>query len=440
MRLFLIQIFVFAVIVTAFPQARILNGVIKDNSTQEPLANVNIKVNDTREGTFTSKDGKFSISIRRFPASLTISRVGYESLFYELADFPSKSLELVLRQSTATLKQVNIEAVRYNYLFKDTHFSVLDYEIFDDDLLLLVFRYQLKNTELILLSRDGDTLSVMPVPELKPRCLYKDFLNHVHYISTKGTAFQCVFNEQQKKMEFIYKTSFDSLARLVQPFLFASEDRLYFQEYTPDGFGKRIGFYDTSHHKSYIKSLTGETTMKNLYDDSKFNANWNQFVTGPASFSDDDFRANKLFYYQRINAPVVKLGENRIALFNFTDGVIEMMNKEGKIYRMVPIEFQEEPEINPLEGLLSVFIPMADWKWSGRLFIDEYYHDVYTTFIKNGMVQIKKIDLETGKLTRTFDVPLPFPEKIGIYKGCAFFLAKETGSEFEKFKLVKLRL
>ena len=56
------------------------------------------------------------------------------------------------------------------------------------------------------------------------------------------------------------------------------------------------------------------------------------------------------------------------------------------------------------------------------------------------MVQIWKIDLETGKLTRSFDVPFPFPEKIEIYKGDTYFLYKDIGGEFEKWKLVKLIL
>jgi len=53
---------------------------------------------------------------------------------------------------------------------------------------------------------------------------------------------------------------------------------------------------------------------------------------------------------------------------------------------------------------------------------------------------IRKINLETGKLTRNFDVPFPFPEKIEIYKGDAYFLIKDIGGEFEKWKLVKLNL
>jgi hypothetical protein len=229
---------------------------------------------------------------------------------------------------------------------------------------------------------------------------------------------------------------------MVKPFLFTVGDRLYFEEFTPDGFGKRIGYYDTNHHKGYVRSIYQETAQKNFYDDLKFNARWNEGRTDndPASFTEDDYRANKFFNYRRINAPMVKLGDNEMAVFNFTDGIIEFMNKEGKVYKTIPIEFQKETDINPIEGLLSVLVPIADWRWSGKLYIDEYFKDVYTTFRKNGMFQIRKINIETGKLTSNFDIPFPFPEKIEIYKGEAFFLNKEIGGNFEKWKLIKLKL
>ncbi|MCX6245830.1 MAG: carboxypeptidase-like regulatory domain-containing protein [Bacteroidetes bacterium] len=439
-RIFLIHAFILTEGIIAFSQTATLRGIVKDNYSLTPISNVNIKINGTKEGVFTGPDGRFSLTLKRTPVSLTISCVGYEPLYYNIDKIPVKPITLILRQRTSDLQEVDIKAMRFNYIFKDLNFSVLDYEIMNDNLLLLVFRYQLRNTELILLNRDGDTLCVVPVPEQKPMRLYRDFLGNIHYISTKENAFQCEYNDVLKKMEFPYRTTYDTLVRKVKPFLFTAGDRLYFEEFTPDGFGKNIGYYDTIHGKEYIRNISGETTQRNYFNDLKFNAHWNSIVGRPARFTEDDYRADKHFYYQKINAPLVKLGDNTMADFNFTDGVIEFMNREGMVYRKVPIDFQEETNGNLLAGLLSVFIPIADWEWSGNLYVDEYYREVYTTFKKSGMVQIRKIDLETGKLTRNFDVPFPFPRKIEIYKGDAYFLTKDIGGELDKWKLVKLNL
>jgi hypothetical protein len=54
--------------------------------------------------------------------------------------------------------------------------------------------------------------------------------------------------------------------------------------------------------------------------------------------------------------------------------------------------------------------------------------EVYTIFLKNGMVKVQKVDYETGKLKSRTILPFPFPEKIEIYKGNAYFLIKSDGT------------
>ena len=156
-------------------------------------------------------------------------------------------------------------------------------------------------------------------------------------------------------------------------------------------------------------------------------------------FDEYDLQSHKLFHYGRINAPLVKLGKNNLAVFNFPDDVIELMDSRGKIYKSVPVSFHKEEESNLLASIVSALVPVSEWKWRGKILVDDYYRNVYTTFQKNGMVQLRKIDLETGKLTSTFDLPFPFPEKIQVYRGDAYFLVKQDNIN-ENWKLVKCRL
>ena len=74
-----------------------------------------------------------------------------------------------MRPRVYSLGEVDISAKRYRFVFKDMDYSVLDYEIMDDNILLLIFRYQLRRSELILLSLSGDTVSVVPIPEEQAR-------------------------------------------------------------------------------------------------------------------------------------------------------------------------------------------------------------------------------------------------------------------------------
>jgi hypothetical protein len=81
----------------------------------------------------------------------------------------------------------------------------------------------------------------------------------------------------------------------------------------------------------------------------------------------------------------------------------------------------------------------SGWRWGNAILVDEYYHYVYTLFLRNGMVKLQKIDLETGYLSKATELPFPFPEKIEIYQGNAYFLIKNEGLN-EKWKLVKCKL
>ena len=53
------------------------------------------------------------------------------------------------------------------------------------------------------------------------------------------------------------------------------------------------------------------------------------------------------------------------------------------------------------------------------------------------MYRLNRIDLETGKLKAGTILPFPFPEKIEIYDGEAFFINQGVN---ENRKLVKCRL
>jgi hypothetical protein len=416
------------------PQRIQVIGIVKDELTLVPVNDVNIKINGTNKGTSSDKTGRFSLVLDKIPTSITLSCVGYEPVYYEIGKVQLKPIVFILRQTVYNLKEVDISAKKYKYVFKDQNYSVLDYEIMDDQLLLLVFRYQLKCTDLILLTLAGDTIAITQVPEMKPQCLFKDFIGNIHYISSKGNAFQCYYNDEMHQFSFPYKTTYDSLRIMLKSFLFKTSERYYFQEFTTDGFGTNIGFYDKNGHKEYIRFVSGETTRKKYSDDIKFYSN------SGIPFGEPDIQALKLFFYKRINMPIVCLGENNLAVFNFSEDEIELMNQKGKVYRSVPISFHKENEGNLLAALILTIGPFSDWKWRGKILVDEYYRDVYTTFQKNGMVQIRKIDLENGNLTRSYDLLFPFPEKIQVYKGDAYFLNKDIGGEFEKWKLIKVKL
>ncbi len=443
-----------------------IQGRILDQVTRVPVPNVNIQKLGTREGTITDRQGKFTFPIKKLPVTLAISCVGYQSMQFTLKTQPEKPVELFLKPAVNTLKEVDIRANRYDYLFRDNRYYILDYEIMDSSLLLLVFRSRLKNSSLIMMTMNGDTLAVAPVPETTAVSLFRDCLGNVHYISSRGNAFQCVYNSSLKTIQYPFRTSRDTLLRLVKPFLFRSGERLYFEELFPDGSGKRFGYFLPGGTKAYLQSVRDENYSEYIRKEIRFLNQWNQSLDNsmrslrPASDpetkvparptqsplgynpiatgQDIQFSIRTLFMGNQ--ARLFRLTDTTLALFDFVNGRVDVLTPGGTAVSHSPISFHKEADQNLVAGLLGVFIPLHDWKWTGKIHVDEYTGEVYASFRKSMSFQIRKIDLVSGKAGTGRIFPFSYPEKVRIYNGTAYFLITEIRQDCSGQRLVKFRL
>jgi hypothetical protein len=456
----------FLVGILSFSQTILLNGIVKDEHTAKPLSEVNIKIAGTGKGTSTDKSGNFSLLIDKIPLTLVITCIGYQDAFYDLRSVSKSSVEFLLNPKSYTLGEVDISSKKYSFLFKDKDYSVMDYAIMDDNILILIYRYQLKQSELILLSRSGDTLAISDLPEVPPASLFKDFLANVHYFSRSGNAYQCFYNRNDKTLEYLYKTPLDSLLKFVKPFLFKISDRLFFQESVETGFGTAVGYYQKGSGKKYIRKYINMNKLSEYYDDQRFYASWNIFVatygTNPyvhftipsesgenpefdfskgdstgSFYEKNEARAHQIEFFKMIY-PVVRTEDNNIAFFNFGRDTLELMDDNGKLIRSINITFHKD-SIPRVDSNHSIYSSNVSWRWGNSILTDAFNHEVYTLYLKNGTVKIRKINLATGKLNYGTTLAFPFPEKIEIYKGEAYFLSKDTG-ENEKWKLVRCKL
>ncbi|MEI7491468.1 MAG: carboxypeptidase-like regulatory domain-containing protein [Bacteroidota bacterium] len=435
-------------------------GIIINELNYKPVPEVNVRVSGTNTGTFTDNKGQFSLPITTFPSTILISCIGYENARYTVREFPGKQVELHIRPVIYNLKEVEVSSAKHTVIYQDRSYSVLDYELMDDNLLLIVFRTALKRSELVLLTRNGDTLSVIDPPELPPDKLYKDFLSNVHYYSKPAFTWQCYYDTDKRSLGFLDPVPADTLEKHVRPFLFRIGNRLYFQEKIADGFGTKLGYYSRDKGKTYIKTCLYEKKISEYFDDQKFYLGWNGLtgtynaldsgeigspsefdfsisVTEGGAYGKNEIRAQRFEFYKMI-FPLIKMNGDSLAFFNFGNDIIEILDRDGKTKRTVPISFHHEVSVKS-HSKTTNSLEISGWRWGTKMLTDGSDQDVYTTFIRNGMVKINKIDLLTGLPGNGTVLPFPFPEKIIIYKGEAYFLCKESGYG-ENWKLVKCRL
>ncbi len=411
-------------------------GKIVNSLTREPVENVNLKILNTPYGTSTDKEGRFGLHLNKFPVVVEITCIGYESLRIEMNKPESSPLEIAMQPAVLQLEGVTVLAKKAIPVYTNPNYSVLDYELLNDNLLILVYKYQLNRCELLLLTRVGDTLARTTLPDVPPMKLYKDPLGNVHYFSKKGNAFQCYFDLEGKKLSFIYRFSVERVLQTFGDIKFEINKKLFFQENTPEGFSSQMGYYSREDGKKYLQLADNQKEAKAYY------ADLNSFLE-PTRPGDDysmgaKMQAYELFYKPKNNAVMVKAGPGLIAVFDFISDTLQILNPDWKILSTSSISFHKEAKSNLLSSIATAFSG-NEWKWQPEIYTDEFTGKIYISFVKQGRVKLCNIDLYTGKIAAEYVLPVLFVEKIKIYKGEAFFKYKETG-EFEKWKLYKMKL
>lgn len=93
--------------IIAFPQKYTVSGKITDNQTKEPLAFVNIVINNGNKGDVSDIDGKFTLTSAVPIRTLRFTYVGYEPLTYQIGN-KILGLQIGLRQIQLNLQEVVI--------------------------------------------------------------------------------------------------------------------------------------------------------------------------------------------------------------------------------------------------------------------------------------------------------------------------------------------
>lgn len=88
-----------------------ISGSVKDALLQEPLPGVHVKAVESSNGTTTDFDGKFTLNITKFPVTLKLSYIGFQTKQVVLSSY-TKEIEIVLKENETELNEVVISASR----------------------------------------------------------------------------------------------------------------------------------------------------------------------------------------------------------------------------------------------------------------------------------------------------------------------------------------
>lgn len=427
-----------------------IRGSVVDITTNAPLVNVNIKLKDKNLGAITNDLGQFYLISNKLPVTLVFSYVGYGNQEYSIEFEPLQPISIKLIPKTELLKGVVITTEKIDTVYRDKHFSVMDYELLTDGILLLIYRYTLNRSELLFKNYEGNNIASVNTLPGKPLRLFKDCLNNVHVL-TKNKSYQLYFEKQ--KIILYPPTEIESLISIMQYCELLNNGKLYYHE---TGYLDLINIYysiDTTNKKrinfhTVIDQDKLDFLAYNPENLSLLNASFTPSLSDLKGLSTDgvlldqirnlevELRFNQMAYFPAIYAPMLQLGDS-IIIFNHPNSTIDFFNKQDSLISSVPINYHVSAN-ESFQGIISS-VTRND-KWQEEVYIDEHTQKAYTSFLNlNGTKTIKQIDLQSGNLIRSIKIPFPYVEKIQIRNGFMYYIYKGWG-ESQKKKLFRQKL
>ena len=387
-------------------------GKIIEQATGRAIANVNLSVARSHTATVTDKLGAFSLYVDSLPASLVVSSVGFETKTI-LLDETSFSLTLYLFRKASDLREVEIKATLNEPFFKDEHFAVLDYEPDSNLIYLLIYKDRLSKAELICKSLTGDTVATSAPFHFTPQKLFKDCLGIVHVLS-HDSGFQVY--RQGRQLHLIHPVGLKKFEDVLKNCVAATSQVIFFQKVTDHGLG--VEYYGINRKtllKQTISQVRDEKKMKMLRrnsDDAMM-----LWSAKPPDSRDDFVTWNYVhkILYRPVKSSLYRIG-SYICIFNTPDRQMEFYDSVGNFSYKLALEAEN----------------IKDGRWTHDILADETSDLVYTTFLRNGICSLYRVDLNSGELKKRLTLFHNYPEKIRVYNGWVYYLYNVPGEPDNK--------
>jgi len=385
-----------------------LKGRVFDLATDTPIEKASIYLNESLVSTTTGKDGSFQLKITKTPAVVVVSCIGYTRRYVTITAPQPAGFKISIEPSRFDIPEVEITATRKAIaISEDQDIYVTDYDFYDDHVLLLGHPGKRSlETTLILMDCMGKRILKKAVKQGVN--LYRDPFNNLHLL-TADTAYQLYFDGQDIRL--LYPCDKKKFMDAFPEFLEIYQNKVILRQYAFDDQALMYYFYnslDGSIQRFWVEA-TNEVRLKvdalrdriGITKNGKGSSNFDLF--------NSDERFIKMAFYSPIFCPL-EIIRDTIYIFNFTGGLIETYGSRGF----------------PLETPTAFSFHRTD-TWQKRLYNDRVTGKIYTQFMKNGLSELREINLKTGELyERKITIPdFPFISKLMVNGGYLYFLYQE---------------
>ena len=397
----LLLIVCFAASLTVTAQERqIIQGYCKDENGKA-IENVSVYVHDSLLVSVTDEQGRFTYNLAKAGMKLRFAHMVFEPTYYTIKDKDLNGKNLTIRMKTKSheLLEVEVTANAPHIVFDNPVMTVLDYTLREDGIYMIVYRR--RNSALLHLSFDGDTLHEMPISS-RYKYLSKDAFGEIHAISdykVEQLGFQESIDGKKIFMNFYNSMSRKTFYDQFSTILAASDSIFVTGRYFY--YNKELGYY-----RNRLGSAKEPELLHYIVDEEGRDDIW--LLTHTGGIGANFWVADPIYN------PIYAI-DNKFYLFAYTDHETIVFDAVGNELERHPLTFHEYRNWN---GKM-----MPDRRWKQKMLYDAARKEFYTFFVNDGIYTLKRIDLKTGTATSVMDLSgYPFAQNMRVHDGVLYFI------------------
>ena len=381
-------------------ERQIIQGYCKDENGKA-IENVSVYVHDSLLVSVTDEQGRFTYNLAKAGMKLRFAHMVFEPTYYTIKDKDLNGKNLTIRMKTKSheLLEVEVTANAPHIVFDNPVMTVLDYTLREDGIYMIVYRR--RNSALLHLSFDGDTLHEMPISS-RYKYLSKDAFGEIHAISdykVEQLGFQESIDGKKIFMNFYNSMSRKTFYDQFSTILAASDSIFVTGRYFY--YNKELGYY-----RNRLGSDKEPELLHYIVDEEGRDDIW--LLTHTGGIGANFWVADPIYN------PIYAI-DNKFYLFAYTDHETIVFDAVGNELERYPLTFHEYRKWN---GKMEL-----DRRWKQKMLYDAARKEFYTFFVNDGIYTLKRIDLKTGTATSVMDLSgYPFAQNMRIHDGVLYFI------------------
>lgn len=411
-------------------------GTITDAEDGKPIEGVNIYLGKadavTAKGTVTDEKGRYSLTFtwdktRR----LNFSHLTYASEYTLLTKAKvSKALNdtLIIHKKlmpSAIMGQTIDIFARHkpDTVFGSEHFSVEDFEFYEDKMILLVYEKNMrKGSKIFLTDLEQNILSRYMIPGQAIE-LHRDFEGRVNLLC-EGKTYEVAVEADEI---ILYPRDDHQFNTQIKPVIDTTENKIYFSNYSADypafdyftwmegdSLPENLDFIVDKHlmelYRSEFKYLPPRQKLEAVRLGMKYKIDKEVAAAMLSGFSQS-------MYYEPLYAPLFVV-DDTVVIFDHYEDLLYRFDRKNNLLDSANINYHRA------------------WKrieWRKEMVHDRVQNNVYAIFLRDGYHYLKQIDLHTGEVMASFRFTFKYAERIQVKDDYVYYIYRPFESMQKKF-------